>query len=98
MAIIIKWNKKAIKQFEEAIEYIELGSPVNASQIKKEILFKIYGLLQHPEKYNPDKYKTKNDGSFRAFEIHHYRLSYRYKKGEIHILRIRHTKMNPLEY
>lgn len=54
--------------------------------------------MEYPQKYNPDKYKTKNDGSFRAFEMYHYRISYRYKGSEIRIVRIRHTKMNPLTY
>lgn len=98
MGLTIKWNKRAINQFDEAIEYIEHDSAANAEKVKKEILLKIDGLLQHPEKYHPDKYKTKNDGGFRAFELHRYRISYRYKGTEIRIIRIRHTKMNPLEY
>jgi plasmid stabilization system protein ParE len=98
MALIIKWNKRAITQFDEAIEYIESDSSANAEKVKKEILLTIDSLLQHPEKYNPDKYKTQNDGSFRAFELYHYRISYRYKGTEIRIIRIRHTKKNPAEY
>ncbi|MCY7311880.1 MAG: type II toxin-antitoxin system RelE/ParE family toxin [Chitinophagaceae bacterium] len=98
MLISIKWNKRAINQFDEAIECIEKESLTNADKVKREILLKIDSLLQHPEKYNPDKYKTKNDGSFRTFEQHRYRVSYRYKGTDIRIIRIRHTKMNPLEY
>lgn len=98
MALTIKWNKKALEQFDEAIAYIESGSPAGAEKVKRELLLRIDGLLQHPEKYHPDKYKTGNDGSFRAFELHHYRISYRFKQHEIRIIRIRHTKMNPLEY
>jgi len=95
---MIRWNKKAIIQLDEAIEYIEKDSSVNAVKVRKEILLKIDSLLKHPEQYGPDKYKTKNDGSFRAFELHHYRISYRYIAPEIRIIRIRHTKMNPLGY
>jgi plasmid stabilization system protein ParE len=98
MSIAIKWNKKVIKKFDEAIERIEHDSPVNAEKVRNEILLTIDSLSHHPEKYNPDKYKTGNDGSFRAFELHHYRISYRYIKAEIRVIRIRHTKMNPLEY
>ena len=98
MALIIKWNNKAIKHFDEAIEYIQLSSPANAEKVKREILLAIDGLLEYTQKYNPDKYKTKNDGSFRAFEMYHYRISYRYKGSEIRIIRIRHAKMNPLAY
>ena len=98
MALIIKWNNKAIKHFDEAIEYIQLYSPANAEKVEREILLTIEGLREHPQKYNPDKYKINNDGSFRAFEMYHYRISYRYKGNEIRIIRIRHTKMNPLAY
>jgi plasmid stabilization system protein ParE len=98
MALMIKWNKRAIQQLDDAIEYIEEDSPVNAEKVRKEILLKIDAIPQHPEKHNPDKYKINNDGSFRAFELYHYRISYRYKSNEIRIIRIRHTKMNPLNF
>jgi len=32
----------------------------------------------NPEIYGPDKYKTDNDSSYRAFEKHHYRVAYRF--------------------
>ncbi|HMR92374.1 MAG TPA: type II toxin-antitoxin system RelE/ParE family toxin [Chitinophagaceae bacterium] len=98
MPIEIKWSKLALKKFDEAIKRIELDSPVSAEKIRRRILLAINGLLQHPEKFNPDKYKTGNDGSYRAFELYHYRISYRYKKETIRIIRVRHTRMNPLEY
>ena len=98
MALIIKWNRRAIKHLDEAIKYIQFSSPANAEKVKREILLAIDGLMEYPQKYNPDKYKTKNDGSFRAFEMYHYRISYRYKGSEIRIIRIRHTKMNPFAY
>ncbi|MEI9944931.1 MAG: type II toxin-antitoxin system RelE/ParE family toxin [Chitinophagaceae bacterium] len=69
-----------------------------AEKFKKDIFFKIELLPKHPERHAPDKYKLKNDGSFRAFELHHYRISYKYSKKEIRILRVRHTKMNPENY
>ena len=98
MALQIKWNRQALLQFDNAIAYIEKDSPVNSERIRTNILLSITELGTHPEKYNPDKFKLKNDGSFRAFEIYSYRVSYRYIQNEIRILRIRHTKMNPKEY
>lgn len=98
MELRIKWNRKAIEQLVEAIAYIENTSPYNAERVRTDILKKIDSLLQQPEKYSPDKYKLKNDGSFRSFELHHYRISYRYNQAEIRVIRIRHTKMNPLKY
>ncbi len=98
MPYSIKWNRNALRQFEKAIAYIEDDSFTNADKFKRDILTKIDGLINHPQKYPPDKYKKNNDGSFRAFEIHTYRISYRFKKNDIRLIRIRHTKMNPLNY
>jgi len=96
--VTIRWNKKAVQQLEKAIAYIEEDSIANADKFKIEILDRIDSLLKHPEKYSPDKYKMNNDGSFRAFELHSYRISYRVKANEVRIIRVRHTKMNPRSY
>lgn len=98
MEIRIKWNRKAIRQFDEAITYIEKETTSGAEKLKQDILLTIDSLRTHPEKFHPDKYKLHNDGSFRAFEMHHYRVSYRFKENDVVIIRIRHTKMNPQEY
>ena len=98
MPIYIKWNKRAINQLIKAIEYIEDYSVQNAEKVKNDLLNEISTLTAHPEKYNPDKYHVNNDGSFRAFELHRYRVSYRYTKNEIRIIRIRHTKRSPKNY
>lgn len=96
MELCVKWKRQAEKQLEEAILYIQNHSPVSAEKVRHEILLKIDNLLKNPEAYSPDKYKTDNDGSFRALELHHFRISYRIKNKEIRILRIRHTGMNPV--
>lgn len=98
MHLVIQWNRQALKQFDKAIAYIENDSPANAEKFKRDILFKIDDLLKHPEKYAIDKYKINNDGSFRAFELHRHRISYRFKNNKIRIIRVRHTKMNPENY
>jgi plasmid stabilization system protein ParE len=98
MSLTIKWNKRAINQLIKAIEYIEEESPQNAEKVKNNLLTEISKLKAHPEKFNPDKYHLNNDGSFRAFELYRYRVSYRYTKNEIRIIRIRHTKRNPKNY
>ncbi|MEP7237294.1 MAG: type II toxin-antitoxin system RelE/ParE family toxin [Ferruginibacter sp.] len=95
MQLIIKWNRAALNQLIKAIEYINDDSPQNAEKVKDDILSEITVLTAHPGKYPPDKYKLNNDGSFRAFELHRYRLSYRVVRNEIRIIRIRHTKRNP---
>jgi plasmid stabilization system protein ParE len=98
MPVIIKWNKSAINQLIKAIEYIEDDSVANAEKVKNEILASIADLASYPEKFPPDKYKQNNDKSFKAFELYHYRISYRFWKNEIRIIRIRHTKRSPKPY
>lgn len=94
----IKWDKNAAIQFRKAIAYIREDSPQNADKVKHEILSKIEDLLPAPEKHTPDKYKISNNGNYRAFELHHYRVSYLVKDEEIIIARIRHTSMKPKNY
>ena len=91
----VKWKRDAEKQLKEALLYIQNDSPSNAEKIRNEIFLKISDLLRNPEAYPADKYKVQNDGSFRAFELYHYRISCRVKSNEIRILRVRHTGMNP---
>jgi plasmid stabilization system protein ParE len=55
-------------------------------------------LLENPEKYPLDKFKKNNDGTWRAFEKHHYRVSYHILKNQIRIVRMRHTSKSPLNY
>jgi plasmid stabilization system protein ParE len=98
MQLTIKWNKRAISQLIKSIEYIEEDSVQNAEKVKNDLLSEISKLTAHPEKYPPDKYNINNDCSYRAFELHRYRVSYRFIKNEIRIIRIRHTKRSPKKY
>ncbi|MHB1178098.1 MAG: type II toxin-antitoxin system RelE/ParE family toxin [Daejeonella sp.] len=56
------------------------------------------GLSEHPEKHPLDKFKKNNDGTWRAFEKYHYRISYRITPKEIRVVRLRHTSKSPLNY
>jgi len=88
----IKWNKLAVKQLIDAIEYLEDNDEfAYAEKIEQRILLKIKLLPRKPEIYQPDRLKKNNDGSFHAFEIDSYRISYRVLPKEIRILRIRHS-------
>jgi plasmid stabilization system protein ParE len=98
MTLSIKWNRQAVRQLDDLVKFIGEDSLMTAEKVKLGILLKIDGLLKYPEKFNPDKYKLNNDGTFRAFELFHYRVSYRFIANEIRIIRLRHTKMNPLNY
>lgn len=91
-------DNTAKKSLQEAYLYIKKDSLQNAEKVKSEILASIRELLKNPERHAPDKYRLNNDGSYRAYEIYKYRVSYHISPSEIRVIRIRHTKMNPLEY
>ena len=92
------WTKKSQKQLRSVYTYISNDSSRNAEKVIKDILIAIEKAIDNPEIYGPDKYKSANDGSYRTFEKHGYRITYRFTKDIIRILRIRHTKMKPKSY
>ena len=94
----IRWSKLAHKQLLKIIDYIEADSIQNAKKFAADVLKLVNKLPANPWHYPPDKFKNENDGSYRALELHHYRIVYRIKAGEITILRLRHTKMSPKPY
>ena len=89
---------EAVAALKKAYEYIKKDSFENAQKVRTEILDSIKELIANPQKYPPDKYRKDQNRSFRAFEIHKYRITYHFSDVEIRIIRIRHTKMNPLNY
>jgi len=66
--------------------------------VRDDIIDATISLAKRPEKHPPDKFKKDNDGTWRAFEKHHYRISYRIMPGEIRIVRMRHTSKSPLNF
>ena len=94
----ITWSKQAVNQFNKAIDYIANDSIQNAEKVRVELLNKINALPAHPEIYSPDKFKENNDGNYRAFELHRYRIAYFVSTAEIRILRVRHTSREPKTY
>jgi len=86
------------KAIAKSIEYISLDSTKNALKVVEAIVNAVYKAANNPEVYNPDKYKINNDGTYRAFEKYHYRISYRFERNVIRVLRVRHTKMKPKAY
>jgi len=94
----VNWNKRSLKQLEDACNYIKQDSIKSALKVKNDIFSVTDSLAIYPGKYPLDKYKKNNDGSYRAFTLHHYRIAYRVLPSEIKILRLRHSSMEPLEY
>lgn len=96
--MVIVWNIKARNELKSIYKYILKDSYQNAVNVRQDIIATVLTLIDHPDKHKSDQYKTNNDGSWRAFEIHDYRISYRVTKSEIRIVRLRHTSRSPLQY
>jgi plasmid stabilization system protein ParE len=91
----IAWSKQGLKQFEKAYKFLKRDSEQNAENVRFEILEKIAKAAVYPEIFSLEKYKKNNDGSYRYFEKHHLRVTYRVLNDAIWIVRVRHTKMRP---
>lgn len=94
----VVWTMISQKQMRQAYKHISKDSPKNAAKVIAEIAEAVHKAISNPEVYGPDKYKINNDGSYRALEKHRYRISYRFSKNIIRVLRVRHTSMEPSEY
>ncbi len=100
MAKIIVWSPIALSQIKSIYEYIldESGSVKIANKVIDKIVLSTKIILQQPKIYPADKFKYKNKGDYRAYEVYNYRIAYRILKDEIRILRVRHTSQEPLIY
>lgn len=98
MVMQVIWSLPAQRHLMECYEYILLDSYQNAEKVKNDILSSTNKLAKHPEIHPVDKFKKENDGSFRAYEIHHYRIAYKVEEQRVIIIRVRHTNMEPLPY
>jgi plasmid stabilization system protein ParE len=98
MAQEVIWSPGAALQLEKAYEYILKDSFQNAEKVRKDILESASRIPNNPEIHPPDKYRKNNDGSFRAYELHRYRVAYCVTPDKIIIVRVRHTKMEPKLY
>lgn len=90
----IVWDIIAKEELKKIYEYIKLDSPQNATMVRDGIV-KATASLANNFVHRPDNYKRNNDGTYRAFEIYSYRISYRITLDEIKILRLRHVRMRP---
>jgi plasmid stabilization system protein ParE len=85
-------------QLREAYDFIKTDSPKNAEKVRIKILSAIKKLADQPDRHSMDKYRLANDGSYRAFEIYKYRISYHVSMEQITIVRVLHTKREPKPY
>lgn len=94
----IVWDKPAYQTLQAAYEYIKKDSLQNAEMVKLDLLRMTQQLELHAERHPPDKFKIHNDGTYRAFEKHSYRIAYKVLPQQVTILRVRHVKQEPLLY
>jgi plasmid stabilization system protein ParE len=94
----IVWTRRSQQQIRHAYEHISKESLQTASKVMEAIVIAVNKAAGNPAYYNPDKCKKNNDGSYRAFEKHRYRVSYRFTGNVIRVLRVRHTSMEPKKY
>ena len=92
------WPQTPKQQLREIYDHIKKDSLQNADKVRSAIVSAVIELCENPGRYNPDKFKKNNDGSFRAFELYHFRIAYQVKEKEIIIVRVRHTSMEPSAY
>ncbi len=92
------WTKRSQLQMKAVYDYIHEDSPQNAIKVVDDIAKAFNKAIDNPEFYEPDKCKINNDGSYRAFEKHHYKIAYRFSKNIIRVLRVRHTKREPKHF
>jgi plasmid stabilization system protein ParE len=94
----VVWTNRSQIQMKQAFHHISKESPQNAGKVIEAIIIAVQKAIPNPEIYGPDKYKIDNDGSYRALEVHRYRVSYRFSNTMIRVLRVRHTSMEPKPY
>ena len=96
----IRWDRNALDQLKEILEYLAKQSEQAPKIVKTAILSHLDIIKSNPLVTEPDKLKDPSDKLFRAFIVFSYRVTYQIKTGtkEIHILRIRHTSREPLGY
>jgi plasmid stabilization system protein ParE len=94
----VKWDVKAFEELKEILKYAGKNSEKAPLIIQQSIKKSINLIRLNPFVFRVDELKTNNDGSYRAFVVFSYRISYRFDGKEIWVLRIRHTSRIPLEY
>lgn len=72
----VVWDELAVIQLEDQLNYIKEESLIQSEKVRDSILEKTAELSKFPERHPTDIYKTDNDGTYRAFELYHYRISY----------------------
>jgi plasmid stabilization system protein ParE len=96
--MVIIWGDLAKSELTKIYNYIALDSVQNAEMVRDNLINAVGNLAKNPFKHPLDFLKIDNDGTWRAFEKYHYRISYQIYDEQVLIARIRHTSRSPLTY
>lgn len=93
----IIWSNSALNQLENIFFHIlkKTKSYSIASKVVEGIYNSVTLLKTDSEIYELDEMKISNNGSYRAYEIYNYRISYKIMSDSVNILRVRHTSRIP---
>jgi plasmid stabilization system protein ParE len=94
----VLWDTVAEDDLDRELHHLKTKSADAPAIIKNGIFDKIETIKTSPYICQADKLKLVNDGTYRAFVVFRYRVSYRIVKDTLHILRVRHTSREPLEH
>lgn len=96
---VLVWDKVALNNLKNIFDYLKAeNNLVFAKEVKDIILKTTKELLANPNLFEQDRFKSDNDGTYRAFEKFKYRVAYKITENQIRILRIRHSNREPIEY
>jgi addiction module RelE/StbE family toxin len=94
----IIWSKRSLRQFKKLYEYIKEESPKGADKVREAIITTSEKLKTTPLMFEADRFKTNNNGAYRAFTEFDFRVTYKVKANRIIILKIIHTSQKPKDY
>ncbi len=92
------WNKRPSLFLKQTLKRISRESVSNAEKVEEAILENLDNALTNPERFPADKFKKNNNGEFRTFETHSYRVAFKFTDKEVRVLRIRHVRQEPKNY
>ena len=98
----IVWTKRSLRNLKKIFDYIGKELSKSATKVTHDIARGMEKAQSNPLIYNADKYKTNNNGNYRAFEKHHYRVVYKIEKtlylfSELDILNKSHWSIKTLD-
>ncbi len=98
IAYKIIWDDQAIDQLTDYLERVSKQSQSAPRLIRDRILDRLKAVQKNPYICEPDRFRDHNDGSYIAFTVYTYRVTYNIKDKYIRVIRVRSTNKEPFEY